>query len=172
MSSERDPRRGGRQAAAGSDRFRRRPPVDPYDHAEPARPPVGAPGRRPPERSDWRSAVVTASGLNIIAGIWLICAPFVLGYDNGDPYWNDIVFGAIVTVLAFARTFGAYGASWMSWLNMLIGAWIVASAFWLDDTSTARVNDIIVGGVIFILGAASATASDDPGAVRNTGVPR
>ena len=172
MSTQRDPRRSGTGAATRSGRSRRRPSVDPYDHADPARPPVGARGRRAPKRSDWRSTVVAASGLNIIAGIWLICAPFVLGYDNGDPYWNDIVFGAIVTVLAFARTFGAYGASWMSWLNMLIGAWIVASAFWLDDTSTARVNDIIVGGVIFILGAASATASDDPGAVRHTGVPR
>jgi hypothetical protein len=37
---------------------------------------------------------MAASGLNVLAGIWLIIAPFVLGYDDGDPYWNDIVFGS------------------------------------------------------------------------------
>jgi SPW repeat len=44
--------------------------------------------------------VATASGLNLLAGIWLIIAPFVLGYGDGDPYWNDIVFSVIVFVLA------------------------------------------------------------------------
>jgi hypothetical protein len=42
---------------------------------------------------------MAASGLNVLAGIWIIIAPFVLGYDDGDPYWNDLVLGAIVFVL-------------------------------------------------------------------------
>jgi hypothetical protein len=131
---------------------------------DPTRPqaPVGGPVTYKPDGGgDWRSIVIAASGLNVLAGIWLIIAPFVLGYSNGDPYWNDIVFGAIVTVLALARVSGAYRASWMSWLNMLIGAWIFVSAFWLDNTSNAGTNDIILGAIVFVLGLISATASDD-----------
>ena len=99
------------------------------------------------------------SGLNLLAGIWLIIAPFVLGYSGGDPYWNDIIFGAIVAVFALARMTGAYRESWLSWVNALIGAWIFASAFWLDDTGQAAGNDIILGAIVFVLGIVAATAS-------------
>jgi hypothetical protein len=105
--------------------------------------------------------VATAAGLNLIAGIWLIIAPFVLGYANGDPYWNDIVFGAIVAVIALVRLSGAYRADWLSWLNALIGIWIFVSAFWLDQTMTAGWNDIILGAIVFVLGMIGATARAD-----------
>jgi hypothetical protein len=73
-------------------------------------PPASAPataGYGPPDPSGWLPEIGVASGLNVLAGIWLIIAPFVVGYDKGDPYWNDIVFGAIVAVLALARLAGA-----------------------------------------------------------------
>jgi hypothetical protein len=53
-------------------------------------------GRRPANEPGssrlrgWRGDVAAASGLNVLAGIWLIIAPFALGYGSGDPYWNDI----------------------------------------------------------------------------------
>lgn len=129
------------------------------DHASPT-PRADRPATAPP-RGDWRSAVATASGLNVLAGIWLIIAPFVLGYQSGDPIWNDVVFGAIVAVLALARVAGAQRASELSWVNALIGVWIFASAFWLDSSGTAAANDIILGVIVFVLGLASATASED-----------
>src|SRR5438105_1507816 len=126
--------------------------VDPRTHPEataPADEPArgrfardGAPAVAP-ARTDRRSTVATVAALNLIAGIWLIIAPFVLGYGNGDPYWNDIVFGAIVAFFALIRLSGAYRADWLSWLNALIGIWIFVSAFWLDATMTAGWNDII-----------------------------
>ncbi|HEU4976198.1 MAG TPA: SPW repeat protein [Baekduia sp.] len=121
-----------------------------------------AAGGPPPEGPgpDWRDDVVTASGLNVIAGVWLIIAPFVLGYSNGDPYWNDIVFGAIVAVLALVRVSGAYRASELSWINAAIGIWLIGSAFWLDSTATAGWNDVILGAIVLILAALSAGASD------------
>ena len=166
MASEGD--RGATRAR--SDRFHRAP--DPLQATDPTRPvapatrpvdptrPGGPAGSNHSGRGDWRSTVMAASGINVLAGIWLIIAPFVLGYNDGDPHWNDIVFGAIVAVLALARVAGAYRASWMSWLNMLIGAWIFISAFWLDNTSTAETNDIILGAIVFVLGLISASASD------------
>jgi hypothetical protein len=109
----------------------------------------------------WRSTVAAVSGLNVLAGIWLIIAPFVLGYGGGDPYWNDIVFGAITAAIAFARFAGAYRESQLSWTGALIGIWIFVSAFWLDHTGTAGINDIILGAIVFVLAVASATATDE-----------
>jgi len=131
---------------------------------------VRATGGAPPPAAapaDRRSTVATVAALNLIAGIWLIIAPFVLGYGNGDPYWNDIVFGAIVAFFALIRLSGAYRADWLSWLNALIGIWIFVSAFWLDATMTAGWNDIILGAIIFVLGMIGATVRDEraPGAV-------
>jgi len=156
MSMQREPG-GTREREA--ERFRR------TGRPAPSRDPVGRDPARPddplvPPPPDWRDEVLTASGLNVLAGIWLIIAPFVLGYSNGDPYWNDIIFGAIIAVFALARVSGAYRLSELSWINALIGAWIFASAFWLDSTTTASWNDVILGIVVFVLAIASATASE------------
>jgi len=36
----------------------------------------------------------------VLAGIWLIIAPFVLGYsDTTSALWNDIVLGIVVAVV-------------------------------------------------------------------------
>lgn len=129
-----------------------RPLGDPTD-------PRGTPS--PSQRRDLRSMIVTASGLNALAGVWLILAPFVLDYGGGDPRWNDIAAGAIITLLALARLSGTYRASGLSWLNAFVGAWLVTSAFWLDASNTAAANDIVLGLAVFVLGLLSASAGDD-----------
>jgi hypothetical protein len=35
------------------------------------------------------------------------------------------------------------------------------SAFWLDNTGTAAMNDIILGAIVFVLAIASATVTDE-----------
>jgi hypothetical protein len=120
----------------------------------------------PSQRPGLRGTIVTASGLNVLAGIWLVVAPFVLGYRSGDPLWNDIVFGAIIALLALVRASSAYrssgrSASVLSWLNGLIGAWLVISAFWLDASGTAAINDIVLGLAVLILGLLSAMSADE-----------
>jgi hypothetical protein len=97
----------------------------------------------------------------VIAGIWLIISPFVLGYGGGDAYWNPIVFGAIVAVVALARLGGAYRATWLAWLNMAIGVWLFISGFWLASTPRASWNEWILGVIVFVLGAWSAAAGED-----------
>lgn len=117
-----------------------------------ARPPAGS-------NAGWRETVAAISSLNLIAGIWLIIAPWVLGYTAGDPKWNDVVFGAIIAGLALLRTVGIRPTAWASAVNMVIGAWLFASAFWLDSSTQATTNDIILGIVVFVLAAASMSAT-------------
>lgn len=125
--------------------------------------------RRGPSRGV-REMIATASGLNLIAGIWLIIAPWVLNYVTGDPYWNDVVFGAIVGILALIRMTGAYETAAASVVNLLVGAWLFASAFWLDQSNIAAWNDIILGIVVFVLAALSLSAT--PAGTRMPATPR
>jgi hypothetical protein len=113
-----------------------------------------------PIARDWRSAVAVASALNVVCGLWLIAAPFVLSYGAGDPVWNDVLFGAVTAIIALARVTGAYGAAWLSRVNALVGAWIFAAAFWLDATVWAATNHVIVGSLVVLFALASATATD------------
>jgi hypothetical protein len=127
---------------------------------------VRTPAEPAPVPAPYGSDARIAAGLNVIAGIWLIIAPFVLGYGDGDPYWNDIVFGALIAAVAALRFAVAPKLPWLSGLTMLFGAWVFASAFWLDATSTASWNDGIVGAIVFLLGAAAAFSGSRSGAAR------
>jgi len=181
-------RRGGTPATDHDDaerarerRFRRDRPDEPVSplveeqrdpamrRAAPVRDRATAPAAG--SAAGWRSTVMAASGLNVLAGIWLIVAPFVLGYGGGDPYWNDIVFGAITGLIALSRVAGLHRQSWLSWVNALIGVWIFVSAFWLDATSTAATNDIVLGAIVFVLAIVSATASGEGTAAERRGLP-
>jgi hypothetical protein len=123
------------------------------------RAPTPAPTPPPaPPPPDWREEIETLSGLNVIAGIWLIIAPWVLGYSGRDPRWNDVVFGAIVGVLALIRISGAYRETWLSWINAAIGVWLFIAAWTIDHTGTAGGNDIILGVIVFLLAVGSASA--------------
>jgi hypothetical protein len=116
------------------------------------------PPEEPPAR-DWRGEIMGLSGLNVLAGIWLIIAPWVLGYSSRDPRWNDVVFGAIVGIIALVRALGAYREEWLSWLNALIGIWVFIAAFTIDHTATNSWNDIILGIIVFVLAISSADAT-------------
>ena len=105
--------------------------------------------------------------LNVIAGIWLIIAPWVLGYAHGDPRWNDVVFGIVVTTFALVRVSGAYRDSGLSILNALVGVWLFIAAFTIDQSSTAGANDVILGVVVFLLGVGSATATQRAATARS-----
>jgi hypothetical protein len=65
-------------------------------------------------------------------------APYVLAYDDGEPYWSDIAFGAVIALLAFVRATRARSESALSYLNFVAGLWVFVAAFWLYDS--ARFN--------------------------------
>ena len=158
-----------RRDRRGADRSRPEPrQVDPA--MEPQVDPAMEPPLDPvePEPSGgWREAVISLSGLNVLAGIWLIVAPWVLNYRVGDPKWNDVIFGAAIAILALTRVGGAFRASGVSVLNALIGVWLIIAAFTIDASWTAGWNDVILGAVVFILALASADASERPARSRD-----
>lgn len=124
----------------------------------PRGPSRGPAPRDPAGRPALQHEVAGAAGLNLLAGIWLIISPWVLGYTSDDATWNPVVFGAIVAVLALVRLAGAYRASWLSWINAAIGVWLFVSAYWLADSATASWNVGVLGVIVFVLGVIGATA--------------
>jgi uncharacterized membrane protein YhaH (DUF805 family) len=108
-----------------------------------------------------RDGVIAASALNVIAGLWLVVAPWALAYLAARSRWNDVACGGVVALLALARIGGAYRWSWLSLFNALIGAWLVVAAMTLDGSGELA-NDAIIGAVISLCAVRSASASDTP----------
>ena len=105
------------------------------------------------------NAARTLSGLNVLAGIWLIVAPFVLNYSSTGNTWQEVVFGAIVIILGLVRM-AAPHISWPNYINGIIGVWLIIAPWTLSGASTAaRWNEVIVGIIVFLLALSSSSAS-------------
>lgn len=107
------------------------------------------------------SVVRWTSGTNIAAGVWLLAAPFVLGYGGiTAAVTNSIVVGLVVLSLAWYRTANPSRTMGASWTNALLGGWLIVAPFVLgySATTAAVTNDIIIGLVVLSLGTASALA--------------
>lgn len=110
-----------------------------------------------------RTTVKTFSGIDVLLGIWLVIAPFALGYSAiGSALWNDIIFGAVIVLLAGMRAAGeGYRQAWPSWANVIIGLWLIAAPFVLGYSliTQALWNDVIIGIAVAILAVISALAT-------------
>jgi hypothetical protein len=107
------------------------------------------------------------SGLNALLGLWLIVAPFALGYLEPAARWNDILVGIVIASLAALRAFGRPAAPAWSWTNVALGVWLLIAPFLLSyNTSAALWNDVVVGLIVVVLGWWSARASRPAAAPR------
>lgn len=101
--------------------------------------------------------VKLASGLNLLAGIYLLIAGAINGAPGGGKA-NAVIFGIIVAILAASRAFGTAGP-WASWLAALIGIWMIISPWVYGFAGHAWMwNAIVVGIIMLVLGAWSASA--------------
>lgn len=107
---------------------------------------------------DHMGQVKVASGLNFIAGLYLLISAWANGATAGGTA-NGIVFGIIVAILAATRFSGATGP-WASWIDALIGVWMILSPWVYGYADTAwKWNSIVVGIIMIVLGVWSAVAS-------------
>ncbi len=92
------------------------------------------------------------SGINAVLGVWLIIAPFVITYPNTVAMWNSIIVGAVVLILAWIRLANPVRAPGLSWINAILGLWLIVAPFVLGFSGTAstRWNDIVIGVAIIV----------------------
>lgn len=96
---------------------------------------------------------------NVVAGMWLVVAPFVLGFEGAElARWNHIIVGAAVLIMAGVRAADPDQREAMSWLNVALGIWMIVAPYALDyaRVPSAQLNSIIVGVIVLALGAFSA----------------
>lgn len=100
----------------------------------------------------------SASVINVIAGIWLIISPFILGFSAGNPMLNSVILGIIVGVLALV-TATSDRAPWLNWVNIVLGIWLIASPFILGYAGilTATWNHVILGAIVAIFAGLSSS---------------
>ena len=134
--------------------------ANPYGHSYGASP---AYGKREP------LGATAASAVTFLAGIWLVLAPFVLDYAPADSgigaYWNDLVVGVAIAMLAIVRAVAPSNVPWFSIVNVVLGAWLIVAPFVLeydDARANERIpigNDLTVGLVVIVMAATSAAST-------------
>ncbi len=110
-----------------------------------------------------KGQIMTASGLDVLAAIWILISPFVLRLD-ATATTNNVILGIAIGILALIRFFGAYEASWLSWICAVLGLWVLLSPWILrfSRDSRATTNNVIFGIVVIVLACWSALATETP----------
>lgn len=109
---------------------------------------------------DW--GVRLPSGLNVIAALWLIASPWVLGFEARDgAVWTSVIVGAVVAVLAGIRMINPDAPRLLSWINFALAVWLLLAPRVLGYAPThpaARTDAMIVALAVMALSALSALA--------------
>ena len=103
------------------------------------------------------------STLNVLAGIWLIVSPWVLGFAGlGVPFWDTLLVGVAVAGLALIRL-RTPGATGLSWINVFVAIWLIISPFVLGFTiASAAMSNAIFLGILVSMFSALALATQSP----------
>lgn len=110
----------------------------------------------------WIAQVRIASALTSLVAVWMIAAPFVLGYSSlPAPTATDIVVGILVLILAGVRWAGPFQAVGLSWAIVGLGLWLILAPFVFGyaTVSAPTSNQVAMGVVIAALGTWSGLAS-------------
>lgn len=92
------------------------------------------------------NATRPASVLNVLAGIWLIISPWVLGFNDLQvAFWDTLLVGIAVLVLAAIRL-ATTGTQGLSWINLILGVWLIISPFALGFAAA----QVSMGNAIFL----------------------
>ncbi len=98
----------------------------------------------------------TASIINFFVGIWVLISPFVLRFTRfHGAVWNNVIVGIIVIIVAGMRAWGGTRTAGISWINFVLGIWLIVSA-WVWGFRMNPVlswNQVISGIVVAVIAA-------------------
>jgi hypothetical protein len=88
---------------------------------------------------------------NIVLGVWLLAAPFVLGFEGqAVALWTT----AVVGVLILATAVGAVllPRPWEDWTETVLGACLVVSPLFIEfGTQSGAANALITGLLVLTM---------------------
>jgi SPW repeat len=95
----------------------------------------------PKEWQDW---------LNLVIGIWICVSPWALNFTDNETATRTAIAIGFLIVVSEVFTFCALRLV-EEWINGLLGAWLVISAWLLDLGPSIAKVDFIASGVAIIL---------------------
>lgn len=113
---------------------------------------------------DERTTSQSLSILNMIFGAWLIVSPYILGYASSQARWQQAAAGAVILILAGIR-FMAPHIQWVSWVNALIGVWMIVAPFTSASgyqSTVAFWNEVVIGILVALSGLWNASIHTMP----------
>jgi hypothetical protein len=120
---------------------------------------------------DYGAQARTASGINILLGIWLIVSPWVFDYSGRPAVVSSVFVGALIAILAGCRIATWRESVGLSGVNLVLALWTIASP-WVCGYSTnvGGVSDNVILGILIAAlalwsgGATIALERQPPGA--------
>jgi hypothetical protein len=103
-----------------------------------------------------------ASMINFFLGIWVLISPFALGFSGFKQIMlNNVIVGVVVICVSAVQAWGESRTEGLSWVNLILGLWLIVTAFVFDVQGTPAVvwNQIICGSIVAILAAVSVFSS-------------
>ncbi len=87
--------------------------------------------------------------INTIIGIWVMVAPVALGFEKTAANNNHII-GPLVVTTAITAIWEVNRSA--RYVNIVLGIWLLVSAFFIDAGATAgMISNILSGLMIFCL---------------------
>jgi hypothetical protein len=90
--------------------------------------------------------------VSALLGVWLIVAPWLLGFQSDSTVMsNHVVVGIALTAVALGAVF--LPQAWEEWTEVALGVWLAVSPWVLKFTTleAARTNAVLVGVAVLVL---------------------
>lgn len=87
--------------------------------------------------------------VNALLGAWLILSPWAVGFQAEQvAMWNFVVVGAVLLATALGAIF--VPKAWEEWVEVALGAWMIASPWALGyaGLETAMQNAVFSGLIV------------------------
>jgi hypothetical protein len=114
-----------------------------------------------PLRGDYAAHSRTASGTNIVLGIWLVISPWVFDYSGTLAVVSSVLSGFLISILAACRVSEYRLSMGLSGVNLVLAVWTTAAPWAIGyETNIGAVrNNVIVGVAVAVLAIWSAGAT-------------
>ena len=108
---------------------------------------------------DYAAQARTASGTNVLLGLWLAASPWVFDYSGRSAVVGSVIVGAVIALLAAIRLASLQNSMGLSGINLFLALWTIGApwACGYADNIGGTTNNVISGAVISVLAVWSAS---------------